>query len=126
MFRAPLQRGTRFPGHRAADLPRLPRNQPPRAVAGLRIAGLVTLLVLGLPQRASAQGSGTMQAAARVVPATTSWTGVREARAAALAILEHPGTGSTVRLAGLVRTTAELQGSGSRRRVLVTIHHPHN
>jgi hypothetical protein len=67
-----------------------------------------------------------MQVAARVVPATTSWTGVREARAAALAILEHPAPGWTVRRAGVVRTTAELQGWGSRRRVLVTIHHPHN
>ena len=64
------------------------------------MAALLGCLALGLPGTSSAQALGTMQVAARVVPASVGWTGLAEAGVAAR--------------------------SGGRGLLIVTIQHPHN
>ncbi len=102
--------------------------QYPTSPAGppLRLLCLSLLLSAALSGRVSAQAIGTMQVTARVLPAGPSWTGLSEARAAALAVLGDPFSRSSTRRTDLVRVYAELQGVGSRRRLLITLHHPHN
>lgn len=93
----------------------------------LRTAGLTALLFVALSRGASAQGQGTMQISAQVVPAPVGWTGLAEARLAALALLGHPLHGTVVRRAALVRSRAELvRAAGHPHLVVVTIQHPHN
>lgn len=68
-----------------------------------------------------------MQVTAQVVPAPAGWTGLAEARLAALALLRQPLRGTVVRRAGLVRARAELVGAaGDPHLLVVTIQHPHN
>ena len=100
----------------------------PTSPAGplLRLVCLSVLLSAALSGRVSAQAIGTMQVTARVLPAGPSWTGLSEARAAALAVLGGPSSRSSSRRTGLVKVDAELQGVGARRRLLITLHHPHN
>jgi hypothetical protein len=108
------------------EVPQLARYWTSPAGPILRLLGLSSLLALALPQGVSAQGIGTMQVSARVLPAGPTWTALSEARAAAQAVLADPHTRSSSRSTQLVRAYAELQGVGSRRRLLITLHHPHN
>jgi hypothetical protein len=96
----------------------------------LRMAAVLGFLALGLPGSSSAQGLGTMQVAARVVPASVSWTGLAEARVATRgAAGQQPGR-AMIRRGRLVHATAEIHPSsglaGARRLLIVTIQHPHN
>jgi hypothetical protein len=96
----------------------------------LRMAAVLGFLALGLPGSSSAQGLGTMQVAARVVPASVGWTGLAEARVAARgAVGQQPGR-AVIRRSRLVHATAEIHPSsglaGARRLLIVTIQHPHN
>lgn len=110
---------------------------PPRAPQGsglggslagraLRLMVLSVLTVLAPPVAASAQGIGTMQVTARVLPAATAWTGLAEVRAAARDLALARAGGPLVRRTGLVQTRAEVRRSGSRRLLLVTLQHPRN
>ena len=109
-----------------AEVPQLARywTSPPGSL--LRLVGLSSLLAAALPGRVSAQGVGTMQVSARVLPGGPTWTALSEARAAALTVLGDPFARSSNRRTHLVKTYAELQGEGFRRRLLITLHHPHN
>ena len=96
----------------------------------LRMAALVGCLVLGLPGTSSAQALGTMQVAARVVPAAVGWTGLAEARVAVRsAVALQPGR-AFIRRGGLVHTTAQIHLSSGRASgrglLIVTLQHPHN
>jgi hypothetical protein len=96
----------------------------------LRMAALLGFLALGLPGTSSAQALGTMQVAARVVPASVGWTGLAEARVAARsAVALQPGQ-AFIRRGGLVHTTAQIHPSSGpatgRSLLIVTIQHPHN
>jgi hypothetical protein len=88
------------------------------------------LLALGFPGALSAQALGTMQIAARVVPASVAWIGLAEARLAALSAAEGQAGLALIRRGRVVHATAEIHPSTGRaedRRVLiVTIQHPHN
>ena len=97
------------------------------AVAGriVRAMALSGLLWSGLSGTASAQTRGTMQVAARVVPAAVAWAGVAEAGAAARSMALQSGGPALTRRNGLVQARAEVRQSG-RRLLVVTIHHPHN
>jgi len=93
----------------------------------LRLAVLSGFLLLGLAGPSSAQGLGTLQVTAQVVPATAAWTGLAEAAVAAQGAAREATAGQTlIRRTGLVHARAEMHGSGGRRLLLVTIHHPHN
>lgn len=92
----------------------------------VRAAALSGLLALGLSGTSSAQTLGTMQVAARVVPASVGWTGVAEAGAVAQSFARQ-GTGrALIRRTGLVQARAEIRPAGSSRVLIVTIQHPHN
>jgi hypothetical protein len=67
-----------------------------------------------------------MQVTARVLPATASWTAIQEARAAIGPQAGTPARAPVVRRQGLVRTSTEVQGPADRRRLVVTLQHPHN
>jgi len=95
-----------------------------------RVAVGLGFLALGLPATSSAQGLGTMQVAARVVPASVGWSGVAEAGVAARsAAVGEPGR-AVIRRAGLIQATAQIFPSrgpaGGRRLLIVTLQHPHN
>jgi hypothetical protein len=92
----------------------------------LRSAAFCGLLALGLPETSAAQAVGTMQVSARVIPATTAWTGLSEAALAARAVAQAPRGRSVVRRAGVIATRAEIDPAGDRRHLVVTIHYPHN
>jgi hypothetical protein len=92
----------------------------------LRMIPLLGALALGLPQTSSAQAVGTMQATARVVPASVAWAAMAEGREAAhRAAGERPGRYVLSR-GGLLLTRAEIRPFGGRRLLIVTVHHPHN
>jgi hypothetical protein len=101
-----------------------------RAWGILRMAALLGCLALGLPGTSSAQALGTMQVAARVVPALVGWTGLAEARAAARSAAARQAGRAFIRRARLVHATAQIQPSsrpaGGRRLLIVTLQHPHN
>jgi hypothetical protein len=96
----------------------------------LRVAALLGVLGLGLPGTSSAQALGTMQVAARVVPASVGWTGLAEARLAARSVAGRQSGGTLIRRGRLVHATAEIHPfsglAGERRLLIVTIQHPHN
>jgi hypothetical protein len=92
----------------------------------LRLACLAALLSAGTSGGAHAQGIGTMQVTARVLPARPSWVALEETRAAALAVLHEPSTPAGRRRSRLVLTRAEFQAQGSRRTLVVTLDYPHN
>jgi hypothetical protein len=102
------------------------RHADPIANRKLRAAALCGVLALALPGISSAQSIGTMQVAARVVPASAGWSGVSEAGLAAQAAVQAPSGRLLIRRSGLVHSIAEIRTAGSRRVVLVTIQHPHN
>jgi hypothetical protein len=107
-----------------------PVGQRLQAGGILRTVASLGLLALGFPGALSAQALGTMQIAARVVPASVAWTGLAEARLAARSAAEaQPGL-ALIRRGRLVHATAEIHPSsgraGDRRRLIVTIQHPHN
>jgi hypothetical protein len=77
-------------------------------------------------QRVSAQSIGTMQVTARVLPATASWAALDEARVAIRWLTRQEPGGPTVSGTGVLRTRAEIQTAGGRRRVVVTVDHPRN
>jgi hypothetical protein len=118
--------------------PDLPATQPARATSGqacgaggiLRLAASLGLLALGLPGTSSAQALGTMQVAARVIPASVGWTGLAEARLVARSASgRQPGL-VLIRRGRLVHASAEIHPSsghpGGSRLLIVTIQHPHN
>jgi hypothetical protein len=92
----------------------------------MQLALLLALLAAGAPGGVSAQAAGTMQVTARVLPAEAGWSGLAEARSLVRGVLEAPRMAPATRRAGLVRTRAELAPINGRRRLLVTIHYPHN
>lgn len=125
MFPVPLPKDSgaaRF----LAEVPQLARYWTSPVGPLLRLVCLSSLLAAALPGRVSAQGIGTMRVSARVLPAGPTWTALSEARAAAWAVLDDPFVRSSSRRAHLVTAYAELQGVGARRRLLITLHHPHN
>jgi hypothetical protein len=67
-----------------------------------------------------------MQVSARVLPATASWSALREADAALQELSRRPLHGARVRRSGLLRSTTELQAVGGRPLLVVTIQHPRN
>jgi hypothetical protein len=95
-------------------------------VAGLRLAGSMLVLASASGQRVSAQSIGTMQVTARVIPATASWAALDEARVAIRWLTRQEPEGPTVSSTGVLRTRAEVQATGSRRRLIVTVDHPRN
>jgi hypothetical protein len=92
----------------------------------VRVAVPVALLAPGLPGGVSAQALGTMQVSARVLPGRPSWSGLSEAQGLARRLLQAPSSSPATSRTGLVRTRAELASVNGRRRLLVTIHYPHN
>ncbi len=101
-------------------------DRPASAGRIVRVTALSGLLALGLSGTSSAQALGTMQVAARVVPASVAWTGLAEAGVAARSVARQ-GTGrALIRRTGLVQARAEIRPAGSRRLLIVTIQHPHN
>ena len=104
------------------------RVHPAKRPAGqvLRAVAVCGLLAMGLPGTSSAQAIGTMQASARVVPASAAWTDLSEAGLAARAAVGAASDGPLIRRNGLVRSSAEIRAVGSRREVLVTLQHPYN
>jgi hypothetical protein len=101
-----------------------------RAGRIFRMAALLGFLALGLPGTSSAQALGTMQVAARVVPAWVGWTGLAEARVAAQSAAARQSGRTYIHRAGLVHATAQIHPSsgpaGGRRLLIVTLQHPHN
>lgn len=126
MFPVPLHKRPTASRSALAEVRELARYWTSVAGPLPRLVCLSLLLFVARSGRVSAQGLGTMQVTARVLPAGPSWTGLSEARAAALAVLGDPASRSSNRRTDLVRAYAELQGVGSRRRLLITLHHPHN
>jgi hypothetical protein len=92
----------------------------------LRLACVTALLFTVVSGRALAQGIGTMQVTARVLPAGPSRVALEETRAVTAAALREPWTLSTIRRTRLVRTRADLLAQGSRRTLVITLHYPHN
>ena len=89
--------------------------------------GLITLLVaVARPDGVSAQALGTMQVTARVLPGGPGWAGFSEASALARQVGSAPASESATRRVGLVQARAELASGQGRRRLVITIHYPHN
>jgi len=89
--------------------------------------GLITLLVaVACPGGVSAQALGTMQVTARVLPGGPGWAGFSEARALARQVGSAVASHSETRHVGLVQARAEVASGQGRRRLLITIHYPHN
>jgi hypothetical protein len=130
MFTAPPQtifdRPLRSPGQAAGA----PVGQRLRAGGILRGLASMGLIAMGFPGALSAQALGTMQIAARVVPASVAWTGLAEARIAARSVAEGQSGLALTRRGRLVHATAEIHPSSGRaddrRRLIITIQHPHN
>ena len=125
MFPSRFQSGRRSlgsaPGAPVAGAGRTCRNG---ALPGLC---LVTLLVaLARPDGVSAQALGTMQVTARVLPGGPGWAGFSEARALARRVGSAPASDSETHHVGLVQARAEAASGQGRRRLLITIHYPHN
>ena len=109
------------PGTPVAGAGRTCRN------GALRGLGLITLLAaVARPDGVSAQSLGTMQVTARVLPGGPGWTGFFEARALARQVGSAPVSDSETRHVGLVQARAEVAPGQGRRRLLITIHYPHN
>ena len=109
------------PGSRVA---RAGRGSPRLAL--LRVASAYAALALVLPCAASAQALGTMQVRARVLPAQVGWHALAEVSGLARRAVLAPEAGAVTRRAGLVQARAEVALVNGRRRLLVTVHHPHN
>jgi hypothetical protein len=92
----------------------------------LRLVASLGFLALGLPSVSSAQALGTMQVAARVVPASVAWSGVAEAGVAARSAARLQAGRALIRRSGLVHARAEMQPSSDPRLLIVTIQYPHN
>jgi hypothetical protein len=116
-------------------LPRLPglsrtvrgtTEQASPAVGILRLAVVAALLTLSLQGTSSAQALGTMQVTARVAPASVAWSAVAEAALAVQSVAQWNSDRPLIRRNGLVHTLTEIRPTGSRRLLVVTIHHPHN
>lgn len=91
----------------------------------LRFGLLPPLLAATVTTGVSAQALGTMQVTARVLPGRPGWTAVSEAGALARSVVST-GARAQSRHAGLVRTRAEVASVQGRRRLLITVHYPHN
>ena len=96
------------------------------ASAILRLGLLAVPLMVSFPSWASAQGLGTMQVTARVLPGRPAWAGLTEAQAVARQVLLSSSASPEIRRAGLVRARAELASIGGRRRLVVTVDYPRN
>ena len=125
MFPSRFQSGRRslgsVPGATVGRAGRTCRN------GALRGLCLVTLLVaVARPSGVSAQALGTMQVTARVLPGGPGWAGISEARALARQVGSAPASHSETRHVGLVQARAEVASGQGRRRLLITIHYPHN
>jgi hypothetical protein len=120
--------GTRFPGFTQSA--GMTSGRALQAGWIPRMAALLGLLALGLPGTSSAQALGTMQVAARVVPASVGWTGLAEASIAARGAAGREPGRALIHRGRLVHATAEIHPSnglaGGRRLLIVTIQHPHN
>ena len=89
--------------------------------------GLITLLVaVACPGGVSAQALRTMQVTAQVLPGGPGWAGFSEARALAWRVGSASSPESETRRVGLVQARAELVSGQGRRRLLITVHYPHN
>jgi hypothetical protein len=121
--RSPL---TRIPSDRAPTGAAVSTRRGCSAGAVLRLGLLALPLVAAFPGWASAQGLGTMQVTARVLPGRPSWAGLAEAQVLARQALLSPAAGWDIRRAGLVQARAEVAATGGRRRLLVTVHYPRN
>jgi hypothetical protein len=96
-----------------------------RTAAVLRLGLLSPLLAASVPDGVSAQALGTMQVTARVLPGQPGWTAVSEAGALVRYVVST-GAGAQSRHADLVQARSEVASVRGRRRLLITIHYPHN
>lgn len=126
MFPAFIQSRARPPQRPPSGTARPARLSTAPVSAAARIAWLATLLALTLPAGASAQGAGTMQVTARVLPGRPPWRALAEVGTAVAAFSLAPGTGGSRRRAGLVRAGVEILREGGRRSLVVTVQHPVN
>jgi hypothetical protein len=94
--------------------------------AGARIAWLAASLVVTLPTGASAQGTGTMQVTARVLPGRPPWHALAEVASAVAAFSPAPGPGGARPRSGVVRAGVEVLREGERQSLVVTVQHPVN
>jgi hypothetical protein len=92
----------------------------------LQLGLLAVPLMAAFPGGASAQGLGTMQVTARVLPGRPVWGGLAEAQAAARQVLLSSPAGPEIRRAGLVQARAEFAPTAGQRRLLVTVNYPRN
>lgn len=122
----------RVPAYASAARCRIPPANPRArgpALPGRRIApggGFIGVPRPGPPGGVVRQTLGTLQVAARMVPASVGLTGVAEAEVAARsAAALRPGR-AVIRRSGLVHGRAEIRPSGARRLLIVTTHHPRN
>ena len=114
-----------LPGPAAASAPAGTRRS--RSAGGKLRLGLLALpLIVAAPAGASAQGLGTMQVTARVLPGRPVWAGLTEAQVLARQVLLSPSAGPEIRRSGLVQARAELASTGERRRLLVRVDYPRN
>lgn len=102
------------------------RGWPAPSASWLARAGVALVVLMGLADGASAQALGTMQVSARVLPGRPGWAALAEARALAQGVLAQPAVTHLTRRRGLVQARAEVALAAGRRRLLVTIQHPHN
>jgi|SRR5919109_1158914 hypothetical protein len=113
--------------HGAGSVPTIAGAVQTSRLSAFARAGVLPLLLLtSLPCRVSAQGLGTMQVTARVLPGGPAWAGLHEAHALARQVLSSPVESPETRRAGLVHTRAEITSEGGRRRLLITVQYPHN
>jgi hypothetical protein len=96
------------------------------AGAMLRLWLVAMPLTAAFPAGASAQGLGTMQVTARVLPGRPVWAGLTEAQALVQQALLSSSKGPEIRRAGLVQAWAELDSTGGRRRLLVRVDYLRN
>lgn len=121
--RPPLARTRpdRTPTSAASD-----RRRGGSARAMLRLGLLAVPLMAAFPGGASAQGLGTMQVTARVLPGRPAWAGLTQAQALAQQVLLSSSAGPEIRRVHLVQARAELASTGGRRCLLVTVNYPRN
>ena len=102
------------------------RRRGGSASAMLRLGLLAVPLMVAFPGGASAQGLGTMQVTARVLPGPPPWAGLTQAQALAQQVLLASSAGPEIRRVHLVQARAELTSTGGRRRLLVTVNYLRN
>ncbi len=96
-----------------------------RSGAALRLAGLTAILSAAFSTGVSAQGTGTMQVTARVLPAAASWAALIEAREAVSELAAGPSQRAAIRRKDVLRTEAMILPADCRC-LVVTIQHPYN